>query len=117
MNILLIEDEEPAANRLIKILKLIDENFTVVDVIVSVKSAIEWLRKNPAPDLILSDIQLADGKSLEIFETIKPKCPCIFITAHDEYVMQALKLKCIDYILKPVNKDLLAEAIYKAQRM
>ncbi len=117
MNILLIEDEEPAANRLMKLLGQIDESFAVVDTIVSVNSALEWLRNKPEPDLILSDIQLADGKSLEIFDTIKINCPVIFITAYDEYVMQALEFKCVDYILKPVNKDALAEAIRKARRI
>ena len=117
MNILLIEDEEPAANRIIKLLHQIDETFHLIEVIVSVKSALEWLQKNPEPDLILSDIQIADGKSLEIFETIKVKCPVIFITAYDEYVMEALELKCVDYILKPVNKEVLADAIAKAQRI
>lgn len=117
MNILLIEDEEPAANRIIKLINQIDSSFTVIETIVSVKSALEWLKLNAQPDLILSDIQLADGKSLEIFETLKVKCPVIFITAYDEFVLKALELKCVDYILKPVNKDVLAEAIYKVQRL
>lgn len=117
MNILLIEDEEPAANRIKKLLAQINPSFNVVEVIESVKTALEWLAANPSPDLILSDIQIADGVSLEIFETIKVKCPVIFITAHDEHVMRALELKCVDYILKPVNKETLGEAIYKAQRL
>ncbi len=113
MNILLLEDEEPAAKRLQKMLKEIEPGAVIPENIVSVSSSIQWLQQNPLPDLIISDIQLADGLSFEIFKTIKTLCPIIFTTAYNQYAIEAFKVNSIDYLLKPVKKDELAAAIEK----
>ncbi|MBK7850486.1 MAG: response regulator transcription factor [Bacteroidetes bacterium] len=113
MNILIIEDEEPAALRLKKILNELEPDAQVLDIIVSVKSAVEWLNKNATPDLILLDIHLADGSSFEIFKLTEVKTPVIFITAYDEYAVQAFKVTSVDYLLKPIKKEDLAAAIKK----
>ena len=76
MNILLLEDEEPAAKRLQKMLKEIEPGAVIPENIVSVSSSIQWLQQNPLPDLIISDIQLADGLSFEIFKTVKRRVSC-----------------------------------------
>ena len=81
MNILILEDEEPAAIRLKKLIAEIEPESKVLDVLVSVKSAVEWLINNPSPDLILLDINLADGNSFEIFSQTEVDSPVIFITA------------------------------------
>ena len=67
MTILLIEDEYPAAERLQRLLRQADPTAQVLAVVQSVAVARQWLADNPAPDLILSDIQLSDGLSFEIF--------------------------------------------------
>lgn len=113
MNILLLEDEEPAARRLEKMLKEILPDATMPENIVSVSSAIKWLQQNPLPDLIISDIQLADGLSFEIFKTVKTLCPVIFTTAYDQYAIEAFKVNSIDYLLKPVKREELVSAIEK----
>ena len=117
MNILLLEDEEPAAKRLAKMLKEIDPGIAVLESIVSVASGIKWFKENPFPDLIISDIQLADGLSFEIFKEIKTFCPVIFTTAYDQYAIEAFKVNSIDYLLKPVKKDELAAAIDKHKKL
>lgn len=113
MNILLLEDEEPAATRLEKMLKEIEPGAFVPENIVSVASAVSWLQQNPSPDLIISDIQLADGLSFEIFKTVKTLCPVIFTTAYDQYAIEAFKVNSIDYLLKPVKKEELVTALEK----
>jgi len=113
MNILLLEDEEPAANRLKKMLKEIEPAALIPDNIVSVASGIKWLQQNPAPDLVISDIQLADGVSFEIFKQVPTLCPVIFTTAYDQYAIEAFRVNSIDYLLKPVKKEELATAIQK----
>lgn len=113
MNILIIEDEEPAALRLQKILNELEPASTILDIVVSVRSAVEWLSTHPAPDLLLMDIHLADGSSFEIFNRVKVTAPVIFITAYDEYAIQAFKVNSIDYILKPIKKEELAAALAK----
>lgn len=117
MNILLLEDEEPAAKRLQKMLKEIEPSAVLPENIVSISSAVKWLQQNPTPDLIISDIQLADGLSFEIFKTIKTLCPVIFTTAYDQYAIEAFKVNSIDYLLKPVKKEDLAAAIEKYKNL
>ena len=77
----------------------------VVGCLNSIKSAVKWFQNNPHPDIVLLDIQLSDGLSLEIFKQVKVECAIIFITAFDEYAIQAFKVNSIDYLLKPIEKD------------
>lgn len=113
MTILIIEDEEPAFRRLQKMLKEIEPDHVLIDQIVSVSSAVKWFKENNAPDLIISDIQLSDGISFEIFKQVDVKCPVIFTTAYDQYAIEAFKVNSIDYLLKPVKKEELQKAVTK----
>jgi two-component SAPR family response regulator len=72
-----------------------------------------WLQSNPAPELILMDIELSDGQSFEIFNLTEVKSPVIFTTSYDEYALKAFKVNSVDYLLKPVQKDELESAIAK----
>ncbi len=117
INILIIEDEEPAANRLKKMLTELLPDANVLDNIVGVKSAIAWFKQNSLPDLIFSDIQLSDGLSFEIFKNVEIQCPVIFITAYDQYAIDAFKVNSIDYLLKPIKKNDLQTAINKFKKL
>lgn len=117
MKILLIEDEDPAAKRLQKMLKEIEPAAIIPEHIVSVSSAIKWLKENEAPDLIISDIQLSDGISFDIFKKINTQCPIVFTTAYDQYAIDAFKVNSIDYLLKPVKKEELLTAINKFKNL
>lgn len=116
-NILIIEDEEPAARRLYKLIKEVVPDVQLLDTIVSVSSAIVWLNNNPHPDLIFSDIQLSDGITFEIFKNVHIDCPVIFTTAYDQYAIEAFKVNSIDYLLKPVKKHELESSIEKFKRL
>jgi DNA-binding LytR/AlgR family response regulator len=113
MTILIIEDEFLVAESLIGLVKEIEPSSTIVGPIATVKETKEWLQKNNQPDLILSDIQLADGVSLDIFLNNKPECPIIFTTAYNEYALRAFKVNSIDYLLKPIDKKELRIAFQK----
>lgn len=69
------------------------------------------MQNNEHPALIFLDIQLSDGLSFEIFEEIEVKSAIIFTTAYDEYALRAFKLNSIDYLLKPIDVDELANAV------
>ena len=84
MNVIIIEDEAPAARRLQSLIKECDENVTILTVLDSIANSIQWLNNNSLPDLIFMDIQLADGLSFEIFNRYKVKSPVIFTTAYDK---------------------------------
>src|SRR5246127_3300775 len=105
MNILIVEDEDLAVKKIQKTLLSIQETAVVAGVTDSIKSTVEWLQQNPAPDLILMDIELADGQSFEIFKLIDVTSPVIFTTSYDEYALKAFKVNSIDYLLKPVQKE------------
>lgn len=112
-NILIIEDEDAAFNRLKKMITGELPGANILPPIVSIKSAIEWFSSNPAPDLIFLDVHLADGQSFEIFKQVKVTRPIIFTTAYDQYALEAFKLSSIDYLLKPIKKEELKRAIEK----
>jgi len=117
MKYVIIEDEEPAAQRLEKLIMEVDPSLVLVAQLVSIKSSVKWLSENKHPDVMFMDIQLADGSSFEIFNIVKPQCPVIFTTAYDQYALQAFKVNSIDYLLKPIKKNELAEAIAKLKKL
>lgn len=111
MKVIIIEDEKPAARRLNRLLTAYDVD--VITLLHSVEDSKKWLTNNEHPDVIFLDIQLSDGISFEIFEDIETTSAIIFTTAYDEYALQAFKLKSIDYLLKPIDKEDLDRAIKK----
>ena len=111
MSIIIIEDEKPSARRLQRMLTELQMEAEIM--LHSVEESIEWFQNNEHPDLIFLDIQLSDGLSFEIFETIDINSAVIFTTAYDEYALQAFKLNSIDYLLKPIDEDDLAIAVSK----
>jgi two-component system, LytTR family, response regulator len=117
MKLLIIEDEPLVAKDLLKVVGRVAPDAVVVAVIASVSEAHKWFDNNPAPDLVLSDIQLSDGISFEIFESRGLKCPVIFTTAYDEYAIRAFKLNSIDYLLKPIDEKELSVALEKYRNL
>lgn len=113
MNVLIIEDEKPNANRLIKLLAEIRSDVVIVGVLASVEESVTFLCQQPQPDLIMMDIRLGDGLCFEIFPRTEIQCPVIFTTAYDEYALRAFKIYSLAYLLKPVEKTELKEALDK----
>ncbi|MCG8733612.1 LytR/AlgR family response regulator transcription factor [Tenacibaculum finnmarkense] len=111
MNVIIIEDEKPAARRLKRMLS--ELNIEAQTMLHSVEESINWFQNNKHPDLIFLDIQLSDGLSFEIFEEIEVKSAIIFTTAYDQYSLKAFKLNSIDYLLKPLDQDELKVAVDK----
>jgi DNA-binding LytR/AlgR family response regulator len=117
MNILIVENEMPAAEKLIRQLKKLDKSIAVLGVIETVEETINRLQEKPQPDLILMDIQLDDGLCFEIFDTINVDTPVIFTTAYDEYTLRAFKVNSIDYLLKPIDEESLKKALGKYKKL
>lgn len=122
MKVLIVEDEKPAAEKLIRSLQRIDEQIEVLDVLDSVQKTVAWLMQQQA-DLIFLDIHLADGLSFQVFEQLQASgvqqidTPIIFTTAYDEYAIRAFKLNSIDYLLKPIGRRELESSLAKYQRL
>ena len=117
MKILIVEDEELAVKKIRKTLAGVEPDAEVVAVTDSILSTVNWLDENPAPDIILMDIELSDGQSFEIFNQTSIKSPVIFTTSYDEYALKAFKVNSIDYLLKPIQKEDLEAALQKLKQM
>jgi DNA-binding LytR/AlgR family response regulator len=115
MKALILEDETRAANHLERLLAKVAPSILVIAKIESVRDGVKYLQNNPEPELIFSDIQLADGLSFDIYKQVAVNCPIIFTTAYDHYAIEAFQTNGIDYLLKPVEEERLLKAIEKAR--
>lgn len=112
MRILVLEDEPLVAESLIKMLRQLEPEADIEGPVATVLDA-KRLLECSRPELIISDIQLADGVSLDLFTEVQISCPVIFTTAYNEYAIRAFKINSIDYLLKPVDKHELKNALEK----
>ena len=117
MKIVIIEDEPKTAANLEKILKSINADNWILETIDSVETGLDYFKEMGFPDLLFSDIQIADGLSFEIFNSLPPSCPIIFCTAYDQYALQAFRANGIDYLLKPFSEADVRKAIEKYQNL
>lgn len=111
MKVLLVEDEIPASNRLIALIKEQEPTWEIVAVKDEILNTVEWLKSNPAPDLIFMDIHLADGFSFAIFDEVEITSKVVFVTAYDQYALKAFDVNGLDYLLKPIKVQELARSI------
>lgn len=116
MDAIIIEDEQRAANRLVRLIAEIDSNINVVRCIETIDESVDFLKSNKV-DLIFSDIQLADGLSFEIYKQLESIPPIIFTTAYDQYAINAFQTNGIDYLLKPIEPVALNKAIQKLKTL
>ena len=117
MKILIIEDEQRTADLIIRLIKQYDISYSVLGVIESVEKGVEWFMKNTeSPDLLLVDIQLTDGTSFDLFDQVNVELPVIFITAYNEFALDAFRVNSIDYLLKPLNFADLKKAFDKFKK-
>jgi DNA-binding LytR/AlgR family response regulator len=117
MNVLIIEDEKLAQDKLEKLLHQLDPEIHVLARLGSVKDSIRWLSTNPSPDLGFVDIQLSDDHSFEIFRQLPVEFPVIFTTAYDKYLLESFEYNSIDYLFKPITEDKLKRALEKVKRL
>jgi len=116
MNVVILEDENRAANHLQRLIASVAPEMKVISVFETVRDSVEFLKTNPAISLLFSDVQLADGLSFEIFNQVELPCPIIFTTAYDTYAIEAFNTNGVDYLLKPVEEERLKQAIQKAKK-
>lgn len=117
MKVIIIEDEKPAAEKLLKAIQKSGIAIEVLAVLNSVKASVDWLQQNTMPELLFMDIELGDGLSFKIFDKVSITSPVIFCTAFDEYWQEAFEHNSIDYLLKPVKQDKLETALGKYDKL
>ena len=116
MNIVMIEDEQLACQRMAKLIKEIMPGAHIVAQHDTVESARKWFANNPAPDLVLLDVQLSDGTAFDLLKIVDINSPIIFTTAYDQYAIDAFTTTSIDYLLKPIKKTDLVNALQKLKK-
>lgn len=116
MRIVIIEDEHLFAEDLADKLLSLDSSIEILTVLKSVRDGLDWFTFNKAPEIVFSDIRLEDGMSFEIFRQVEPGCPVVFVTAYDEYAIQAFKFNSLHYLMKPVSLDDLKEVLSKFEK-
>ncbi|MGD1947262.1 MAG: LytR/AlgR family response regulator transcription factor [Croceivirga sp.] len=113
IRVLIVEDEDLAARRLIEMIGRLPYNIEIVGRTTSIEDTIAFL-KTMDFDLMFLDINLSDGFSFEIFEPIGFETPpIIFTTAYSEFAIRAFELNSISYLLKPVTTENLTVALKK----
>src|SRR5690554_3105232 len=110
ITVIIIEDEIPSLQRLKRQLHNISPQISVVAEVQSVEEGRTILPAHQ-PDVIISDIELGDGLSLDLFKEHPPQCPVIFATAYNQYAIESFKVNAIDYLLKPIGEDDLRKAL------
>lgn len=114
---MIIEDEPLLVTKIQKLVLSLEPTAEIAGTSDSISGTVDWLQNNPAPDLILMDIELADGQSFEIFKQVKVQSPVIFTTAYDEFALKAFKVHSVDYLLKPITDTELRKALDKFKSM
>ncbi len=117
MKILILEDEQLTASRIIQLVNQYDSSIEVLSVLDSIDRATTWLSENSLPDLLLADINLSDGPVFDLFDRIQVNVPVIFITAYSEYAIKAFRVNSIDYLVKPLDYNELRRAFDKYKSM
>ena len=115
--VVIVEDETAAAANLRSMLKNINPDVEVLEVLESVEESVEFFSNGVEADVVFMDIHLADGDSFRIFKSVDITIPIIFTTAYDEYALEAFKVNSIDYLLKPFKEEDLTHALDKLQRL
>ncbi|MCB0648498.1 MAG: response regulator transcription factor [Saprospiraceae bacterium] len=115
MKVVILEDESIAAKRLIRLLEEIDPDLEIAGNYQSIADTASHLLEKGQPDVLLLDIHVLDGNSMELFKILHIKSKVVFTTAYDEFAVEAFRKNAIDYLLKPIKKDELSEAIGKAK--
>jgi DNA-binding LytR/AlgR family response regulator len=113
MKVLVVEDEPLAAEKIIDYINELVPDAAAEGPITNIEEGILWFENHDEPDVIISDIMLADGLCFDIYNSIHIKCPVIFTTAYDEYAIRAFEVNSVDYLLKPISKDKLKASLNK----
>src|SRR6185312_5372695 len=114
MRVVIVEDEVVTARNLAHTLQNIEPDISIAAMLDSVSESVTWFTDRPDDyELVFMDIRLADGLSFDIFQKVNITKPVIFVTAYNDYAIQAFKNNGIDYILKPFDEQEIANALKK----
>ena len=110
---LVIDDENRTRDLIAKMINSFGLNITAIPAGESVATGLKAIEEHN-PDIVFLDIQMPDGTGFDLLRSIPHKSfDVIFITAHEEFAIKAIKFSALDYILKPVDADELKAAVHE----
>ncbi len=116
MRTILVDDEHDGIRTLKKLLEL---NCPEVEIVATCSNVAEALQKleEMKPELVFLDVRMPGKTGLDMLaELSEIDFEVIFVTAHNEYMLQALQFSAVDYLLKPVDEDRLLEAVHRVEK-
>ena len=113
----IIEDERLIAEEFKSMLMNVSGEMEIVASFATVKESVDYFSVHDAPDIIFSDVQLPDGLSFDIFNRVDIKSPVVYITAFDNFILNAFESNGIDYLLKPVDQKDIEKTLAKYQTL
>lgn len=117
MQAIIVDDEDHIRDSLSKLLVKYCPDVHIAGTASGVVSGIKKIHELH-PDIVLLDIQMNDGSGFDLLQAFpSPEFRVIFITAFDQYAMQAFRFSAVDYLLKPINPEQLVEAVKKASQL
>lgn len=117
IRVAIVEDEKPAARVLAAMISELRPEWEVLMLPGNISGAVEWFSSHEHPDIVFLDIQLSDGNSFIFIERARPQSCIVFTTAYDEYAVRAFTVNSIDYLLKPVRKERLEDAVKRYEKL
>lgn len=117
MNLIIIEDEKQAQLELKHMVEKIIPQPHILSYIETVEQGLDYFSKPHNAQVILSDVQLTDGCSFEIFEKRNVKAPVIFVTGYNDFRLSAFEHNGIDYLLKPLQQEDLKKSLEKYKEL
>src|SRR5450432_4362753 len=113
----ILVDDEPDGIRTLK--KLLELNCPEVEIMATCTNAVMAKQKMEeiSPDLIFLDIRMPGKSGFDLLAELSEKnFEVIFVTAHNEYLLQALQFSAVDYLMKPVDEDRLVESVERVKK-
>lgn len=117
MNYAIIENDTLSLRRIKDACERLRPEWSLQFTSPTISESVLHLERIPDLDLLICDIELDDGLIFSLFKKTRVDCPVIFLTAFDEYTLDAFKLFSIDYIMKPIDKNELEKAFLKLERI
>jgi len=114
LRVAIVDDEKPARDRLRRLLAALPD-VELVGEAGDVASAVALLDRE-RPELCLLDVQMPGGDGFDVLRLVEHLPQVVFTTAFDHYAVRAFEVKSLDYLLKPVHRDRLADAVRRAQQ-
>ena len=117
MKTIIVEDELNVRKGFVKLIQMFCPELEIAGETENIEHGLSLIQ-NSTVDILFLDINLPDGSGFDLLHQLPDRTfHTIFVTAYDQYAINAFKIGAVDYLLKPVSPELLVQAVEKAKRL